>query len=120
MWELASQGAREPPGLRSAGYSAQVGRTSIVRLSSEQAVAGNCEKPIYAGPSASPPRVRRSFRTVWMTSMRRWARVAASIRVMPLEVSARPTEQHLSDDLRRLADLLLEPPRTDPPGSSWR
>ena len=46
-----------------------------------------------AGPSASPPRVRRSLRTVWMTSMRRCARVAASISVMPLEVSARPTEQ---------------------------
>lgn len=29
-------------------------------------------------------------------------------------------EQHLTDDLRRLADLVLEPPRTDPPGSSWR
>lgn len=29
-------------------------------------------------------------------------------------------EQYLTDDLRRLADLILEPPRTDPPGAGWR
>lgn len=29
-------------------------------------------------------------------------------------------EQHLTDDLRRLADLVLEPPRTDPRGARWR
>lgn len=29
-------------------------------------------------------------------------------------------EQHLSDDLRRLADLVLEQPRTDPRGATWR
>jgi thermolysin metallopeptidase-like protein/emfourin len=29
-------------------------------------------------------------------------------------------EQHLSADLRRLADLLLESPRTDPRGAQWR
>ncbi|MFC7493279.1 MULTISPECIES: protealysin inhibitor emfourin [unclassified Nocardioides] len=29
-------------------------------------------------------------------------------------------EQHLTSDLRRLADLVLDPPRTDPPGARWR
>ncbi|MBA2954508.1 M4 family peptidase [Nocardioides sp. MAH-18] len=29
-------------------------------------------------------------------------------------------EQHLSPDLRRLADLVLEQPRTDPRGADWR
>jgi len=34
--------------------------------------------------------------------------------------SATLPEQHLTPDLRRLADLLLEPRRTDPRGTAWR